>query len=634
MKRMRVQALLYISCLLSSSSFFTAIEGKGFLTCYGQSCVVATLLLSTMWSGRSVDAPGRPWAKIIGGSKEDRLYGGVTGDGKRFTYAGSTKNYGQGESDCLFIQHNITGDVEWVTTFGGESYEHVYDIIEKDDGFVATGYTIVKDRPGSAEILLVGLNRTGSATWSTLLGGSGWELGRALTPTADGGFAMTGYTSTGSIYRHDLFLAKYWANNSLAWVQRLRITGSAVGYDLIQTEDMGYLVVGKVDLLVNSSTETHMLVAKFNATGGQVFTKAIGGERSDVATQVVWKGDNAFLVVGMTKNYGVKAYEALVLQLDIIEQVMAENITIPDANLSSNGTSDTVPWANTTMDIVWAETIGGKLHDTGRVLVLTPDGGFLVSGQSETYSNELFVAKYGAGLNLQWARSIGSNAETVSIALFVTDEDDYIVGGTVNNVEKSMLFTRVVANGSTCGVAIKPKTRDVVDRLTARDIQAVVEPAGLTARSITLTSQNISPRISDVCEDFRFEISGPPATPEETIIQRAARTFKEYWIPIVSVLGLFTISCLAYKYRVQLKAFYKDPKTQLKKMKAFFKRAREQLKERVNKLVERCKKRKKLNNSEEIELEEVQETQENKTGNKVHVFTSDRQAMTLLYMKR
>ncbi len=58
---------------------------------------------------------------------------------------GIFQNMNKGWSDCLIIKVSYSGEIEWVKSFGGTSFESAYDIKQFGDGFVITGVTSSTD---------------------------------------------------------------------------------------------------------------------------------------------------------------------------------------------------------------------------------------------------------------------------------------------------------------------------------------------------------------------------------------------------------------------------------------------------------------------------------------------------------
>lgn len=88
--------------------------------------------------------------------------------------------------------------------------------------------------------------------------------------------------------------------------------------------------------------------------------------------------------------------------------------------------------------ISWQKTFGGQLNDMARVVVHTPDGGFVIAGSvrstdGECMSNkgeqDIFIAKYNAGAVREWYKIIGSTGYEECKAIIVTPGGGYLVTG-------------------------------------------------------------------------------------------------------------------------------------------------------------------------------------------------------------
>ena len=96
----------------------------------------------------------------------------------------------------------------------------------------------------------------------------------------------------------------------------------------------------------------------------------------------------------------------------------------------------------------WQKSLGGMLDDIANSIVLTPDGGYILSGSSKSNDGDVsghhgpidtlddavtqadyWVAKLDASGNLQWQKSLGGTANDVSTSVETTSDGGYIVGG-------------------------------------------------------------------------------------------------------------------------------------------------------------------------------------------------------------
>ena len=101
-----------------------------------------------------------------------------------------------GEIDDTFF----LGEVAWMKTYGGSGDDTAREVIvTADGGYAILGFSnsmdgdlIGKTTPVN-DYWLLRLNADGELLWSKTYGGSGDDQGQSVIQTADGGFAITGY---------------------------------------------------------------------------------------------------------------------------------------------------------------------------------------------------------------------------------------------------------------------------------------------------------------------------------------------------------------------------------------------------------------------------------------------------------
>jgi len=148
------------------------------------------------------------WQKSLGGSSADS--GGPiqqTNDGG-YIFAGmSSSNDGDvsgnhGGLDYWIVKLTSIGAIEWQKSLGGAGYEDLQSIQQSiGGGYIITGYSDSNDgdvtgNHGSLDYWLVKLNNTGTIEWQKSLGGSLPEYANSIIQTNDGGFIVSGTSSS------------------------------------------------------------------------------------------------------------------------------------------------------------------------------------------------------------------------------------------------------------------------------------------------------------------------------------------------------------------------------------------------------------------------------------------------------
>jgi hypothetical protein len=113
-----------------------------------------------------------------------------------------------GGLDFLLVRYNQRGDSLWSRTYGGPSQDMLFGMVQvNDSSYVLCGHSFSFGN-GSADAWLVKTNSDGDSLWSFFAGGPENDEAWLLAPTREGGYIITGYTSSFTNGSMDLFIVK------------------------------------------------------------------------------------------------------------------------------------------------------------------------------------------------------------------------------------------------------------------------------------------------------------------------------------------------------------------------------------------------------------------------------------------
>ncbi len=289
------------------------------------------------------------WTRTFGGNDSDTGYGiDITYD-SGFIIVGNTWSFGIGGSDIYLIRTDSNGDTLWTRTLGGLENDYGYCVRQTDDdGYIITGYTVTLS-PMVLYLILIKTDAEGDTLWHyTDVGGT---VGASVEQTTDSGFIVAGGTTEFSQDDNDVYLLKMNANGDTTWKKAYGGNGDDCAYDVEQTNDGGYIVVGGIWNGGNGRGDIYLI--KTDSNGDSIWTRFYGGIDDENGYSVTQTQDGGYIITGRTQSFGAGHDDVYIIKTD------------------SYG------------DTVWTKILGGPEGDKGRCVQQTFDGGYIIVGDSK-----------------------------------------------------------------------------------------------------------------------------------------------------------------------------------------------------------------------------------------------------------
>src|ERR1043165_8804203 len=159
----------------------------------------------------AAQAPQIQWQHCYGGTNVDRAFtctatadgGYVIGGTARSTDGDLTFHYGSDlYTDYWLVKTDAAGNIQWQKVYGGSSTDKMNNAIQTaDGGYLLTGWTYSNDGDvtGSSslgDIWIVKTDAAGVIRWQNAMGGTGADNGLNSVQTADGGYVISGGTTS------------------------------------------------------------------------------------------------------------------------------------------------------------------------------------------------------------------------------------------------------------------------------------------------------------------------------------------------------------------------------------------------------------------------------------------------------
>lgn len=371
--------------------------------------------------------PQEEWNVTFGGSSDDvGTYGQQTSDGG-YIITGYTSSYGadapfswlvkeQYRGDLWLIKTDPTGKKEWDKTLGGLGKDLGFFVQQTKDG----GYIIVGGKKsfwiiGNYDVWAIKTDANGNIEWDRTFGGSGEDIGFSAQQTKDGGYIIVGYTSLSGGKK--AWLIKIDSQGNKEWdVATGRVESEAASVQL--TKDGGYIITGYTPSL-NGGKEDVWL-KKTDSKGYSEWSKAFGGPNKDIGLSIQQTTEGGYIITGLTESFGAGKGDVWLIKVDSegnkewnrtfggpnfdsgasVQQTRDGGYIITGYHsITSTGISNSYSQLFRTSDLgrvwliktdsegneQWNETFGGLRNDWGNSVQVTQDGGYFITGVTESY---------------------------------------------------------------------------------------------------------------------------------------------------------------------------------------------------------------------------------------------------------
>jgi hypothetical protein len=263
-------------------------------------------LIKTTGTGTEV------WSRTFGGAAQDRGQSVQQTPDGGFVIAGKTMSFGSGRQDAWLIRTDRDGHEIWNRTYGAEWDDDAYTVLAGDDGgFVLCGHRGTAD--GEFDVWIAGLDDGGAIVWEQTFGAPGWDNAYSCIATADGGYALAGYTESPGDEDLDVWLVKTDSQGTLVWDSVFRGTGRDTAFSIRETRDGGFIISGSSTSYGDGDSD--IWLGRTDSAGNFLWTRTVGGEQDDFGFGLDLIPDGGYVVAGSTDSFGGSEGDGYVVRL-------------------------------------------------------------------------------------------------------------------------------------------------------------------------------------------------------------------------------------------------------------------------------------------------------------------------------
>lgn len=408
------------------------------------------LLLFFIFFTASISAQSIQWQNTIGGNDYDWCHflektsdGNYISGGYSYSNISGDKNENsRGQNDFwIFKLDNLTGNLLWQKTIGGNSNDHLASAKETTDGgYILGGYSSseisgekTQNSRGGDDYWIVKLDSNRNIVWDKTYGGTGTDRVTCIIETEDGGYLIGGESdsnisgdktenSKGGI---DIWLIKIDNQGAVVWQKTL----GGNNFDLIscisKTNDHNYVLAASSSSNIsgnktqNSKGISDYWILKLDLNGSIIWQNTIGGNNGEYAKTVIVTADGNYLIGGDSSS-GISGDKT--------------------ENTINNSTDTWLIKLNSTGQLIWQKNFGGDnteifanmraTSDNGLVLAIMSYSGISgIKTEASQGDRDYWIVKLDANNVLEWDKSFGGSSLDQTQSIIQSNDGSYVVAG-------------------------------------------------------------------------------------------------------------------------------------------------------------------------------------------------------------
>ena len=386
---------------------------------------------------------GQSWNKTFGGVSYEEGYSVQQTTDGGYIISGTTFTFGNGDYDIWLIKTDVNGNEIWNKTFGGTNEDRGYHVQQTTDGgYIISGTT--SSGNGNYDVWLIKTDGNGNELWNKTFGGTNEERGYSVQQSSEGGYIISGITSSYGNGNYDVWLIKTDGNGNELWNKTFGGTNYEESISVQQTTDGGYIITGTTFSFGNGATNIYLI--KVDVNGNEIWNKTFGGTNNNWGYSVQQTSDGGYIIIGYTNSFGNGGADVYLIKTD------------------GNGNE------------LWSKTFGGTNDDGGVSVQQTTDGGYIITGYTKSSGNgdaDVYLIKTDGSGNELWNKTFGGTYEDGGFDVQQTADGGYIITGKTlyaGSVNSDLYLIKTDGNGNVSSIfnipsSSKRKLKKIVDIL-------------------------------------------------------------------------------------------------------------------------------------------------------------------------
>ncbi len=345
--------------------------------------------------------------RTYGGNYYSYCYSSLQLPDEGYLAAGSTSSFGTGSSDMYLIRTDSLGNLLWQKTYGGSVIDAAYNMIKTNDGgYLLSGYTS-SFGSGGYDFFMVKTDSLGNTLWTKSFGGTGWDFAYTAVQTPDSGYVVAGQTYSFGNGNADLYVLRLDYKGDTLWTKTYGGSMEEGCKSSLLTSDSCVVIAGYTTS--NGDSLGDIFLLKINMNGDTLWSKTIGTPGEDRVNDIQSLGASGFILAGYTNGIGAGQHDFYLVRTDV------------------NG------------DTLWSISQGGPHDDEATSIRQDPSGDLIFIGPSSFgwdttgQKKDIYLFRADANGYYKSGRTIGGLGNDYGNSLLLTSDGGFFVAGNTNS---------------------------------------------------------------------------------------------------------------------------------------------------------------------------------------------------------
>lgn len=449
---------------------------------------------------------------------------------------------------CIFIAillaYSTQSDAQqnvFQRTYGNDYGNQANSVTTASDGGYVIGGWYDISALFTSEFYLIRTDDQGDTLWARTYGektdsnarnGSG-NQGFHAFQTADQGYFFVGEVHGFGAGSSDVYAIRLDASGDTLWSRTFGSPESDYGQNALQTSDGGFLIAGYTESPDIDIRDAYLI--RLNSAGNLRWARTFGGQQIDAVSGLVQSTDGGFVMVGYTFSFGATSSQVYIIKTDSSGEVIWDysvggssndygysiDNTLEGGYIISGATESIGAGEEDLLllkldslgNLVWSRAYGGQEYDAGNSVVQCLDGGFAVAGFTQSFgagNRDVYLVRTNANGDTLWTRAYGGVEDDMGSSIRQTIDGGFIIAGHTLSFGVSnsdVYLIRVDSFGNSGCHEYQTQTQVTINSLEFNNVSSAVGTGARIGHPHTLTGYTIS-NSTNAC-DFTIGLKEP-----------------------------------------------------------------------------------------------------------------------------